>query len=566
MKQGKNTTNKDTADNGATTDWKAHEEKVKQASDTVTRARLRGAAPNVYAEKFSSLGVTLPQLESAALKAESLAPESRALLAVQQQDSLKGIEARAHHSRMIAELRALEKSVLHDKSLNATPETKDAMLLAIRERIVGAREEYATALKESPEAFMAAHVADLRKYHRQYERGRIVQTEYVQEKLAEVDEALSTARMCFISGETGTGKTEVARIAARRFSGREGLVIRGYAGIGSTEIYGHMTLTDSSEKRMENARKEIDLAEQVYVEKYPNATPSELAEVTRGVLQKSGVTTTEYILGAVYQAAKEGRVVIIDEANYIPPDLLASLNDIMTKKPGEPIHVQQDGVGPITVQEGFGIIFTGNVNPPVGPTAKRYLGRKDFDAAFTDRVPLVEYGSLPQAIKGIASEHDRANKQLFTVAITTALLPAASGIDTIEKLENRYGTLFLPGGVRGGLDALWRFSQFAAVTQKAFSAEFEDGDAHAFQSGGNSTAYIPKVQLSNRGVMRVIEKWRDDGFRQELDYYIARDIFGRATDPKDRAYLYQRAQFFGFCKTAGWDDNPDYSQNNLTKF
>jgi MoxR-like ATPase len=431
MKQGKNTkskdtTNKDTADNGSATDWRAHEEKVNQTSDAITKARLGGAAPDEYADKFSSLGVTLPKRESPVLNAEPLSTESKTMLALQQQDSSKGIEARAHYSRMVTELRALEKSVLRDKSLNATPDTKDQLLTAIRERIVGVREEYATALKESPEAFMAAHVADLRKYYRQYERGRIVQTEYVQEKLAEIDEALSTARMCFISGETGTGKTEVARIAARNFSGKKELVIRGYAGIGSTEIYGHMTLTDSSEKRMENARKQIDLAEQVYLEKYPDATPVELAEIVRGVLQKSGVTTTEYILGAVYQAAKEGRVVIIDEANYIPPELIASLNDIMTKRPGEQIHVQQDGVGPITVQEGFGIIFTGNVNPPTGPTAKRYVGRRDPDAAFIDRVPVVEYGSLPQAITGIASAHDPADKQLFTVAITTALLPAAS--------------------------------------------------------------------------------------------------------------------------------------------
>jgi hypothetical protein len=327
-----------------------------------------------------------------------------------------------------------------------------------------------------------------------------------------------------------------------------------------------MTLTDSAEKRMANVREEIESAEQLYLERFPNATRAELADVVTGILKRGGVTTTEYVLGAVYQAAKEGRVVIIDEANYIPPELLASLNDIMTKRTGEQIHVQQDGVGPITVQEGFGIIFTGNVNPPTGPTAKRYIGRKEFDAAFIDRVPLVQYGYLPQPTQGRPSDYLPADKQLFTVAVTTALLPAASGIDTLEKVESRYGTLFLPGGDKGGLDALWRFSQYASITQRAFSGEFNDGDAGAFQSGGNSAAYIPKVQLSNRGLMRVIERWRDEGFKYELDYYIAGDIFGRATDAKDRAYLYQQAQLSGFFRTAGWDQNPDYSPNNLQKF
>lgn len=562
MKQGTDKAGK--ADKGAATDWKAKEDEISKVSDAATEARLNAAAPATYKDAFASLGMKLPQAGGAAPKSVELSPESRSLRAIQEKDSLNGLEARARLSVTISELRDLETRVLKDDTV--APATKDQMLIEIRNRTSEAHKEYKGELQKSPEAFMAARVADLRKYHRQYERGRIVQTEYVLEKLAEIGEALASARMCFISGETGTGKTEVARLAARQFSGRDELVIRGYAGIGSTEIYGHMTLTDSSEKRMENQRKEIDLAERIYQEKYPNATPEELAEVTRGVLQKGGVTTTEYILGAVYTAAKEGRVVIIDEANYIPPELLASLNDIMTKRPGERINVQQDGVGPITVQEGFGIIFTGNVNPPTGPTAKRYIGRKEFDGAFTDRVPLVQYGYLPQAIQGRPSDYLPADKQLFTVAVTTALLPAASRIDTREKLESRYGTLFLPGGANGGLDALWRFSQFASITQRAFGGDFKDGDAGAFQSGGNSAAYIPKVQLSNRGLMRVIEQWRDDAFRYELDHYIARDIFGRATDPKDRAYLYQQAQLSGFFRTADWDQKPDYSPNNLQKF
>lgn len=557
---------KDTGVQDQATDWKGQEEIVNQASNATTKARLSGEAPAAYIDAFSELGITLPKTSASILEAQPLSAESKALRTMQEQDSRNGLEARAHYSVLVSELKVLEREVLRDKSLNATPDTKDKMLAAIRERLSGAGEEYVGEINKSPEAFMAARVADLRGYHRQYERGRIVQTEYVQEKLAEIGEGLAASRMCFISGETGTGKTEAARIAARNFSGKKELVIRGYAGIGSTEMYGHMTLTDSSEKRMEKARKDIDLAEQVYLGKFPDASSEDLAAVARGVLQKGGVTTTEYILGAVYQAAKEGRVVIIDEANYIPSELLASLNDIMTKRPGESIDVQQDGVGPILVQEGFGIIFTGNVNPPSGPTAKRYIVRRDFDAAFVDRVPLVEYGYLPQAITGIPRDHAAADKQLFTVAITTALLPAASGVGTIEKLENRYGTLFLPGGERGGLDALWRFSQFASVTQRAFAGEFKDGDAGGFQSGESNTAYIPKVQLSNRGVMRVIEKWRDDGFKYELDYYIAQDIFSRATDPKDRAYLYQQAQLTGFFRSEAWEQNPDYSARNLQKF
>lgn len=547
-----------------TTDWKAREQELDTHSAAATQDRVYKPAPSSYHESFAKFGMNLPKLSSSSQPPGPLSPEGEALRDLQKKDAFGGLQARARHSRLVSELKDLRRKVVADPKV--AEGTKADMLSAIKNRLESAGKEHRDALQSSPEGFMAAHVADLRTYRRQYDRGRIIQTPYVEEKKAEILQGLQGSRMCFISGETGTGKTEVARIVAREFNGREEIVVRGYAGMGPSELYGHMTLTDSSEQRMQQAVKDIEVAEKVFKEKFPQATPEELAKVAQGVLSRGGVTTTEYILGAVYRAAKEGRVCIIDEANYIPPELLASLNDILTKKAGEKINVQQDGVGPITVQEGFGIIFTGNVNPPVGPLAKRYAGRRDFDAAFTDRVPNVSYERLPQAVQGQPKDYELADKQLFAIALTTALLPSVPASETVEKLESRYGTLFLPGGAEKGLDTLWRFAQFAAVTQMAFHGEVNDGEAHGFRSGAATVGYVPKVQLSNRGVMRVIEQWRQDGCERELDYYIAKDIFSRATDPKDRAYLYQKGQFFGFFKSNGWEENPNYSPESISRF
>ena len=548
--------------------WKEAEQDLQKLSDTKTTERLSAPLPTdlVLSAKLAALGIKLPTLQ--ALAKTELSLQDTKLLELQIKDGLNGLEARAKCIVTVSELKQIHQEVLQTKNIPAI--TKELILKEISEKLKEAEGNYNKALQSSPEAFLAAHVADLRAYRRQYDRGRIIKTPYVKEKIGQITDELSKGHVVFISGETGIGKTEVARIAAKSFSKAEPLLVRGYAGMSSDELFGHTVLTDRPEARISNISKEIDQALSALKTKFPNPSTQDEADVVKGILTKSNVTTSEYLIGAVYQAAKEGRVVIIDEANYIPPELLAKLNDIMTKRPGEKINVQEDGIGDITVRKGFGIIFTGNINPPAGAGEQRYIGRYKFDAAFLDRMSAIPYGYLPQAVEGNPNNYSPEKKQLFTIAMTTALLPyrppeAYTPAALLEKLESRHGTCFLPGGERG-IDTVWRFSQFAAVTQRAFAGDIKDGDAHGFSLNGSAVGYRPSVSLSPRGVMRVIEAWRDDGFQVELDHYIAKHLLLRATDPKDQAYLYQLGKFFGFFSSEGWDKSPDYSASFQGKF
>ena len=550
--------------------WKEAEQDLQKLSDTKTTERLSAPLPTdlVLSAKLAALGIKLPTLQ--ALAKTELSLQDTKLLELQIKDGLNGLEARAKCIVTVSELKQIHQEVLQTKNIPAI--TKELTLKGISEKLKEAEGNYNKALQSSPEAFLAAHVADLRAYRRQYDRGRIIKTPYVKEKKGEITDELYKGHVVFISGETGIGKTEVARIAAKSFSKAEPLLVRGYAGMSSDELFGHTVLTDRPEARISNISKEIDQALSALKTKFPNPSTQDEADVVKGILTKSNVTTSEYLIGAVYQAAKEGRVVIIDEANYIPPELLAKLNDIMTKRPGEKINVQEDGIGDITVRKGFGIIFTGNINPPAGAGEQRYIGRYRFDAAFLDRMSAIPYGYLPQAVEGNLNDYSPEQKQLFTIAMTTALLPyrpPATELYTpaalLEKLESRHGTCFLPGGERG-INTVWRFSQFAAVTQRAFAGDIKDGDAHGFSVNGSAVGYRPSVSLSPRGVMRVIEAWRDDGFQVELDHYIAKHLLLRATDPKDQAYLYQLGKFFGFFSSEGWDKSPDYSASFQGKF
>ena len=279
-----------------------------------------------------------------------------------------------------------------------------------------------------------------------------------------------------IHGETGTGKTELAKMAAKIATGKEALLVRGFGGMDSRELFGHMQL---SAKGIENAYEVPEII-QAKIEKWSELNPDQSEEaqekakeqITLAILAQQKVTISEYIIGAVYRAAKEGRNVILDEVNYIPPALMSKLNDIMTKKPGEYIYVQEDGIDPIPVAEGFSITMTGNVNIGKG---KRYKQRYDFDLALKDRVKCVEYNYLPQTVKGAIEQSSVEDKQQFVITVCNLLAPRTtenSTSDIRRRLEDRIGSLFIPGG-KDGLDKLWRFAQFAAVTQEAFSGNIE---------------------------------------------------------------------------------------------
>lgn len=553
------------------TNWEKAEEGLQKLSDTKTTARLSAPLPTDLdlSAKLAALDIKLPTLQ--ALAKTELSLQDTKLLELQIKDGRNGLEARAKCTVTVSELKQLHQEILQTKDIPAI--TKAETLKQISEKLKEGVDNYNQALQRSPEAFLAAHVADLRAYRRQYDRGRIIKTPYVQEKIGEITDELSKGHVVFISGETGIGKTEVARIAAKSFSKAEPLLVRGYAGMSSDELFGHTVLTDRPESRTSNLNKEIDSALKVLEAKFPKSTEKDKADVIKGILTKSNVTTSEYVIGAVYQAADEGRVIIIDEANYIPPELIAKLNDIMTKRPDEKINVQEDGIDDIKVKSGFGIIFTGNINPPAGVGEQRYIGRYRFDGAFLDRMSAIPYGYLPQAVEGDLKKYSPEQKQLFTIAMTTALLPyrpPATEFYTpaalLEKLESRHGTCFLPGGERG-IETVWRFCQFAAVTQRAFAGDIKDGDAHGFSVNGSAVGCRPSVSLSPRGVMRVIEAWRDDGFQLELDHYIAKHLLSRAIeDPKSQAYLYKLGKFFGFFSSEGWDNKPDYSASLQGKF
>jgi len=534
----------------ARTDWKEVEARVNQKGNEVSQHRTKQPVPEAILGSLKDLGVAIPPESKREITAPT-EPEKQ-LLRLQVADVRDALRENARHNN---DTHKLSKHMREIGSKQDLPEgTRVKTIQAIADRISESAKELGETMMSSPESFLAIASSQMRRLRKQLAGGRIAETSYVTNKIDSICEMLSRGRVIFMHGETGTGKTEVAKIAGRRFSNQEPIVVRGFSGMNSEELFGHMTLTSSAVEKLENRIASISdrLDEQKTIN--PQTTEAEKAQLITNLLSQNGVTVSEYILGSVYIAAKEGRTLIIDEANYIPPPLLAKMNDIMTKRPGESINVQEDGVGPVTVKEGFGIIMTGNINPD--PKDKRYQGRHTFDLAALDRMKVVEYNYLPQAIEGKPGDHPAEQKQLFQIAVASLLAPYRTPtsipleVKALESIENRHGSMYLPGG-EAGLDALWRLCQLASVTQGAFAGQIKDNDPNSYQINGVSTGYRPDIALSPRVLMGILEEWKADGFRYQLDRYLKEALIDRAISPNDRGYLNQLAQKFGFFKQDG---------------
>ncbi len=164
------------------------------------------------------------------------------------------------------------------------------------------------------------------------------------------------------------------------------------------------------------------------------------------------------------------------------------------------------------------------------------------------RQAYIEYGYLPQAVKGSFQDvSDPRDKQLFMISLA-ALLDLNGNVvapkDTLEKL--------------------WTLAQYAALTQQAFSGNISPDNQ--FVQGGTKVSVQTSVLISPRGLQSILNDWRGEAYQHELDHYIASNILSRATDPTERAYLYQLGQACGLFRGDGWVDCPNFPAGKVSSF
>ena len=264
--------------------------------------------------------------------------------------------------------------------------------------------------------------------------------------------------------------------------------------------------------------------------------------------QLEGGTVSDFFLGPIYKAMEEGRPVIIDEVNAIPHEVLISLNHILTRKVGDKINVQQDSGKEVEIQDGYGVMMTGNLNQG----EEKYIERQDMDPTFLSRLYKIEYDYLPQSTEGKLEEEAGDENELFHLLLA--------------KSMDKNGNIEMP---QDSIKKLWNLSKAARVFQNVFAGREVDKAYYFQQPGTRSAKYLLKENvMSLRALDNILTQWQKEGYKQELDHYIWQEFVKQSTDPQDRAYIYQQLQdrFGFFVESEGWE-RPDYGQiESLSSF
>jgi len=449
-------------------------------------------------------------------------------------------------------------------------------------------EAEAEAMKElvatNPEVFVGAHLRALREYRDELGSGRLVETPYVKEQKRKVTGAIHAGTPIFIHGHLGSGKTELALAASRdylanrpeeavektieedyaewlrlhpranaeeqeemreniRDEARGPLIISGSKQTHQSEFFGHRTLsireffTEERVKRASEAVARYEEWEQEHSEKSDEAKALYKDGLFKAYLDEGGGTFSDFFLGPIYRAMKQGRPVVIDEADAIPHEVMITLNHFLTRKPGETVSVQQDSGEKIRIKRGYTAILTGNF--PTEKDVDMYLGRQPMDAAFLSRLEKLEHRYLPQSREAnllAADGTERAKSETFHVLLAKAM--------------DRYGNMNLP---EGSAEKLWKLAVFAGRVQDIFSGKMADRETGEM---GIARDAIGREVLSLRHLDRIIEAWkngdpRDGGnMRYELDHVVFEKFVKQAGSDTERMALYKIGQDIGLFPVA----------------
>lgn len=208
-----------------------------------------------------------------------------------------------------------------------------------------------------------------RELKRQLDSG-LLMTDQMKEVIEESLPAMMRGEPALFVGETGGAKTALAEYIVYQHFGVEPEFISAYGDVNSYQLMGKQELRE-----------------------------------------ENGASVSEFMPGPIVRAMEQGRPLILDEINAMPPELLKRLNKIMQLRPGDKFSVQEDSRRIVEVQPGFCIIATANEK------SMRYKGVDDLSVEFQNRFGANIYRvRYPDHASGY-EDYPRENAQLATASI-----------------------------------------------------------------------------------------------------------------------------------------------------
>ncbi len=198
---------------------------------------------------------------------------------------------------------------------------------------------------------------------RQLESG-LLMTDQMKQVIKEAVPGLMAGKPALFVGETGGAKTALAEYISHQYFDAEPEFISAYGDVNSYQLMGKQELRE-----------------------------------------QHGASVSEFMPGPVVRAMEQGRPLIFDEINAMPPEILKRLNKVMQLRPGDTFTIQEDSGREVTVRPGFCIIATANEK------SKRYKGVDDLSVEFQNRfganIYRVRYPDHDNSYLDAAIENER---------------------------------------------------------------------------------------------------------------------------------------------------------------
>lgn len=501
---------------------------------------------------------------------------------------------------------------------------------------LGIEEKYDQTGNIVEKDFLTAYVNYHREMKNLYEMlnaGKIVETAYIKEIIEKALPALkkNPPTIVYLHGDFGTGKTALANHISKTRFGKEPIVVAGSKYLEPDRFTEEFKISrlesrDFLNHMMKDLGKKEQFEEDTPLEdillKGSIATKQELRESLRERYLKGKFTASlgdkemetdefnkkydefrqnfddkelnrdvdeeienlftnqvqgRHILGAMYQCMKEGRPLIIDEANAISPDVVIAFNDLLTRRIGEKIKVRSDEKE-ITIKDGYCVIWTGN-------TGERYKQARynDMDPATFSRLAPIQVNYLPQATEvnnmnslmkrlevdkledAVFTDEDEmkeyikqgkkqaAGDQIFQVMLVK-LLNKRLGAEMLARKNDRYSVF----------KDIYRLSMGARIIMDVFEGKTDripslPGIEKLIGVSDNVSLSkkLKKSNLTMRELMdNIIGEYLDNGQSLDIEYYLYKYVQKQEMHPEEQAILYAILQKTGFFPpNGGW---PDY--------